>query len=145
MLRPRLPGDTCLPGAIRTLALALVLNVYGVEVRAAPVVLLCSGTMQALYTGSGYTHRGSNSTNETFSIEIDVAAKTLTIDGETWPLTGDTSGTVITSGGSKDDATLSVSLNRITGAVAFIFENRSEMLRLHQEFSGVCKAGQKLF
>ena len=90
--------------------LAFVLNVYGVEVRAAPVVLSCSGTMQALYSGSGYgDNKGSNSTNETFSIEIDVAAKTLTIDGETWPLTGDTSGTVITSGGSKDDATLSCS------------------------------------
>jgi hypothetical protein len=135
-----------LPVAVRTLALAFVLNVYGVEARAAPVVLSCSGTMQALYTGSGYgDNKGPNSTNETFSIEIDVAAKTLTIDGETWPLTGDTSGTVITSGSSKDDATLSLSLNRITGAVTFIFENRSEMLRLHQEFSGVCKAGQKLF
>ena len=40
---------------------------------------------------------------------------------------------------------LSLSLNRITGAVTFIFKNRSEMLPMHQEFSGVCKAGQKLF
>lgn len=138
-------GDTCLPVAIRTLALALVLNVYGVEVRAAPVVLLCSGTMQAVYTGSGYTQKGSTSTNETLSIEIDVAAKTLTIDGDAWPLTGDTSGTVITFLGSTDDATFSLLLNRITGTVTAIFDNRSEMLRMHQEFVGVCKAGQKLF
>ena len=39
---------------------------------------------------TGWTHKGSKSTNETLSIEIDVAAKTLTIDGDTWPLTGDT-------------------------------------------------------
>ena len=119
--------------------LAFVLNVYGVEVRAAPVVLSCSGTMQALYSGSGYgDNKGSNSTNETFSIEIDVAAKTLTIDGETWPLTGDTSE-------HRDHVRVARRMTLRSAAVAFIFENRSEMLRLHQEFSGVCKAGQKLF
>jgi hypothetical protein len=134
-----------LSGVIRTLALALVLNFHGVEARAAPVALSCSGTMRTVYTGSIYTQKGSTSTNETLSIEIDVAANTLTIEGEEWPLFGDTSGTVIESLGSTDDATLSLSLNRITGAVTFTFKNRSEMLGIHQDFDGVCKAGHKLF
>jgi hypothetical protein len=134
-----------LPMAIGTLALALVLNAYGVEVRAAPVVLSCSGTMQAVYTGSGYTKKGSASINETLSIEIDVAAKTLTIEGDAWPLLGDTSGTLISAVGYTDNARFSLVLNRITGAVTGSFDNTSEMLRMHQEFTGVCKAGQKLF
>jgi hypothetical protein len=123
----------------------LALNVYGVEVKAAPVVLLCSGAMQTVHTGSSYTQKGSTSTKETLSIEIDVAAKTLTIEGDKWPLTEDTSGTVITSVGSRDNDRFRLFLNRITGAVTFTFENRSEMWQMHQEFGGDCKAGQKLF
>ena len=119
-----------------------------VEVSAAPVALLCSGTLQVVRTGWGYTkeaiQRGLTSTNETISIEVDIAAKTLSIDADVWPITGDTSGTEIVSVGTQGDARLSLSLNRITGAVAFIFTSTG-VLAMHQDFSGVCKPGKRLF
>jgi hypothetical protein len=99
---------------------------------AAPVVLSCPGTRQL---NSEPEQEGS------VLIEIDIAKKTLAINGDTFPLTGNASGAVISSSFTdKDGYILTLTLNRITGALSYMYANpKLAPSRYHESFNGVCR------
>jgi hypothetical protein len=72
------------------------------------------------------------------SVAVDIAKKTITIDGVTWPIRGDTSrDTIVAMVPDKGSATL----NRITGAANVHFIEQTAL----KKFYGECKPAQKLF
>jgi mannose/fructose/N-acetylgalactosamine-specific phosphotransferase system component IIC len=116
------------------LAIAFGLIACG-EVRPDAVLLSCWGTVELIEGGQQVNPRGEKTS---VSIAVDVANKILTIDDVQWPISGDTSRSVIVS---VDKNRGNATLNRITGAVDIHFIE-SDMLRI---FIGECKPAQKLF
>jgi hypothetical protein len=104
-------------------------------VRPDAVLLSCWGTVELIEGGQQVNPRGEKTS---VSIAVDVANKILTIDDVQWPISGDTSRSVIVS---VDKNRGNATLNRITGAVDIHFIE-SDMLRI---FIGECKPAQKLF
>src|SRR5712671_5120745 len=96
--------------SLKSVALALGLIASG-DARAEDVQLSCWGPVELIQQG-----RQVNPLDEKSSIAlaVDIAKKTITINGVTWPIAGDASGETIVSM-AEDKG--SVSLNRITGAV----------------------------
>ena len=103
--------------------------------RAEEVLLSCRGTSELIQQG-----KPDNPPDERSSIAIavDIAKKTITINGVKWPITGDRSDEVIVSI-SPEKGT--VMLNRITGSVNV---HSIEPTGL-KKFYGECKSGRKLF
>jgi hypothetical protein len=120
----------------RTLvALALGLVTTAGSAKAEEVLLSCWGTIEVIQQG-----KQVNPVDEKYSISVavDLAKKTITIDGVTWPIRGDTSrDTIVAMVPDKGSATL----NRITGAANVHFIEQTAL----KKFYGECKPAQKLF
>ena len=116
--------------AILALALALIASSGA---RAGEVLLSCWGTVELIQQG-----KQVNVPNERSSIAVavDVAKKTVTINGVTWSISDDSRETIV----AMDDKG-SLSLNRITGAVNVHFIELNGL----KKFYGECKPAQKLF
>ena len=120
-----------LAGPLFAFTLSLLVSA---EARAESTLLSCSGTVRLLQGGKQVNEKGER---YSVSVKIDVGNGSLTIDGETWPLVGDTSSDVIVSISENRG---SATLNRITGA-ASIHRIQDGL----QIFEGICKPAQKLF
>src|SRR5271170_2094200 len=101
---------------IKALGLAFGLVACG-EARANPVILSCSGTVTLIQPGEWTKEK-----DEKFiSITIDIAERTLTIDGQPWSIYGNTADLdrllAFPSEVSAMHGTDSARLNRITGTV----------------------------
>ena len=93
--------------ALKALALAFGM-VAASAAHAEEVLLSCWGTIEVIQQG-----KQVNPVDEKYSISVAIAKKTITIDGVTWPIRGDTSReTIVAMVPDKGSATL----NRITGA-----------------------------
>ncbi len=103
--------------------------------KAEQVLLSCRGTSELIQQGKPDAPPDSNAS---MSVAVDIAKKTLTIDGVKWPITGDRSADVIAS---IDPARGTIMLNRVTGSVN-VHSNEAAGLK---KFYGDCKTGRKLF
>jgi hypothetical protein len=72
------------------------------------------------------------------AIAVDIAKKTITINGVKWTIAGDASRETVVS---MDPDKGSVTLNRLTGAVSAHFIEYNGL----KKFYGECKPAQKLF
>jgi hypothetical protein len=120
--------------ALKALALAFGM-VAASAAHAEEVLLSCWGTIEVIQQG-----KQVNPVDEKYSISVavDLAKKTITIDGVTWPIRGDTSrDTIVAMVPDKGSATL----NRITGAANVHFIEQTAL----KKFYGECKPAQKLF
>jgi hypothetical protein len=120
--------------ALKAVALAFGM-VAASAAHAEEVLLSCWGTVEVIQQG-----KQVNPVDEKYSIAVavDIAKKTITIDGVRWPITGDASReTIVAMAPDKGSATL----NRITGAVNVHFIEQTAL----KKFYGECKPAQKLF
>jgi hypothetical protein len=118
-----------------TLAVALILAAPNCA-RAEEVQLSCRGTSELIPTG-----KPDNPPDEkpsSIAIAVDLAKKTINVDGVKWLITGDRSNDVIVS---MDPGKGTVMLNRITGTVNV----RSIESTGTKKFYGDCKLTRKLF
>lgn len=105
------------------------------ETKAAEVLLSCWGTVELMQAG-----KRVNPPNERYSVSVvvDVAKKTIAVNGVGWSIAGDASReTIVGMDSDKGSATL----NRITGAVIVNFIEIDGL----KKFYGECKPAQKLF
>jgi hypothetical protein len=108
--------------ALEAVALAFGM-VAASAAHAEEVLLSCWGTIEVIQQG-----KQVNPVDEKYSISVavDIAKKTITIDGVTWPMRGDTSReTIVAMVSDKGSATL----NRITGAANVHFIEQTALLR----------------
>jgi hypothetical protein len=120
--------------ALKAVALAFGM-VAASAAHAEEVLLACWGTIEVIQQG-----KQVNPVDEKYSISVavDIAKKTITIDGVTWPIRGDTSReTIVAMVPDKGSATL----NRLTGAANVHFIEQTAL----KKFYGECKPAQKLF
>jgi hypothetical protein len=117
-----------------TLAVALALAAPN-GARAEEVLLSCRGTAETIQQG-----KPDNPPDEKSSIAVavDLAKKTITINGVKWPITGDRSDEVIVS---IDPGKGTIMLNRTTGTVNVHFIESTGL----KKFYGECKSARKLF
>jgi hypothetical protein len=116
------------------LALALSLVTSG-NADAEHVLMSCWGTVELIQQG-----RQVNPVDEksSLAVAVDIAGKTIMINGVSWPIAGDASRETIVA---MDPDKGGVTLNRITGAVNVHFIEYSGL----KKFYGECKPVQKLF
>jgi hypothetical protein len=120
--------------ALKVVALAFGM-VAANAAHAEEVLLSCWGTIEVIQQG-----KQVNPIDEKYSISVavDIAKKTIMIDGVTWPIRGDTSReTIVAMVPDKGSATL----NRTTGAANVHFIEQTAL----KKFYGGCKPAQKLF
>jgi hypothetical protein len=117
----------------RFLYVLLLVSTAG-EAHADIIMLSCGGTVELIQGGKQVNPRGEKSS---LAVKVDLAAKTLGVDNETWPILGDASETVIVS---MNEWRGSATLNRISGAISVHFFDYG--LRI---FRGVCKPAERLF
>jgi len=117
-----------------TLAVALALAAPN-GARAEEVLLSCRGTSELIQQG-----KPDNPPDEKSSIvvAVDIARKTITINGVKWPITGDRSDDVIVS---IDPGKGTIMLNRVTGTVNVRVIESTGL----KKFYGECKSTRKLF
>ena len=117
-----------------TLAVALALAAPN-GARAEEVLLSCRGTSELIQQG-----KPDNPPDEKSSIAVavDMARKTITINGVKWPITGDRSDDVIVS---IDPGKGTIMLNRVTGTVNVRVIESTGL----KKFYGECKSTRKLF
>ena len=120
--------------ALAILALALAISASS-EAQAELVLLSCWGTVELIQQSKQVNPVDERSS---LAVAVDIAKKTVTINGVSWPIAGDASRETIVS---MDPDKGSVTLNRITGAVNAHFIEYSGL----KKFYGVCKPAQKLF
>jgi hypothetical protein len=115
-------------------AYAIALVASG-SARADGVLLSCWGTVELIQKG-----KQVNPTDErsSLAVAVDIAKKTVTINGVNWPIAGDASRETIVS---MDLEKGSLTLNRITGAIDVHFIELDGL----KKFYGECKPAQKLF
>jgi hypothetical protein len=120
--------------ALTILAFALAL-VASNGARAEEVLLSCWGTVELIQQSKQVNPVDERSS---LAVVVDVAKKTITINGINWSIAGDASRETIVS---MDPDKGSLTLNRITGAVSVHFIEYNGLKR----FYGECKPAQKLF
>ena len=120
--------------ALTILAFALAL-VASNGARAEEVLLSCWGTVDLIQQSKQVNPVDERSS---LAVVVDVAKKTITINGINWSIAGDASRETIVS---MDTDKGSLTLNRITGAVSVHFIEYNGLKR----FYGECKPAQKLF
>jgi hypothetical protein len=116
-----------------TLALGLI---TASEVQAEEEVLLsCWGTVELIQQSKQVNPVDERSS---LGVAVDIAKKTVTINGVSWPIAGDASRETIVS---MDPDKGSITLNRVTGAISAHFIEYNGL----KKFYGECKPAQKLF
>jgi hypothetical protein len=105
------------------------------ETKAGEVMLSCWGTVELIQGG-----KLANPSDErsSVSVVVDVAKKTIAVNGISWSIAGDASRDTVVG---MDPDKGSVSLNRITGAVNVHFIELNGL----KKFYGECKPAEKLF
>jgi hypothetical protein len=123
-----------LPQSFPVVAYVLVLITSGTAA-ADEVLLTCWGTVELMQQG-----KRANPIDErsSLAVAVDIAKKTLTINGVSWPIIGDAMSETIVS---MDPDKGGISLNRITGAINVHFIEINGL----KKFYGECKPAQKLF
>jgi hypothetical protein len=119
--------------AVLVLALALIASSGAAG--AGEDLLSCWGTVELIQQGKQVNVPDEKSS---IVVAVDVASKTVTINGISWSLAGDASRETIVG---MDPDKGSVSLNRITGAINVHFIELNGLKKLY----GECKPAQKLF
>ena len=95
----------------------------------------CWGTVEVMQQGKLANVPEERSS---VSVVVDIAKKTIAVNGVAWSIAGDASrDTIVSMDGDKG----SVSLNRITGAINVHFIELNGL----KKFYGECKPAQKLF
>jgi hypothetical protein len=120
--------------ALAILALALAISASS-EAQAELVLLSCWGTVELIQQSKQVNPVDERSS---LAVAVDIAKKTVTINGVSWPIAGDASRETIVS---MDPDKGSVTLNRLTGAVSAHFIELNGL----KKFYGECKPAQKLF
>jgi len=120
---------------VRVLMILAFALVASNEARAEEVLLSCWGTVELIQQGKQVNPADERSS---LVVAVDVAKKTLAINGSKWSIAGDASGATIVS---MDPDKGSVTLNRLTGAVSAHFIEHNGL----KKFYGECKPAQKLF
>jgi hypothetical protein len=116
-------------------ACAAVAQVASGNAKADEVLLSCWGTVELIQQSKQINPVDERSS---LAVAVDIARKTITIDGVSWPIAGEESRETIVS---MDPDNGSVSSNRITGAInAHLIEYNGL-----KKFYGECKPAQKLF
>jgi hypothetical protein len=120
--------------ALTILAFAFSLIAFG-EAQAEELLLSCWGTVELIQQSKQVNPVDERSS---LAVAVDIAKKTVTMNGVSWPITGDASRETIVS---MDTDKGSVTLNRITGAINAHFIEYNGL----KKFYGECKPAQKLF
>jgi hypothetical protein len=120
--------------ALTILAFAFSLIAFG-EAQAEELLLSCWGTVELIQQSKQVNPVDERSS---LAVAVDIAKKTVTMNGVSWPITGDASRETIVS---MDPDKGSVTLNRITGAINAHFIEYNGL----KKFYGECKPAQKLF
>jgi hypothetical protein len=120
--------------ALAVSALTLALIASG-NAKAEEVLLSCWGTVELIQQSKLVNPVDERSS---LGVAVDIAKKTVTINGVSWPMAGDASLETIVS---MDPDKGSVTLNRITGAISAHFIEYNGLKR----FYGECKPARKLF
>jgi hypothetical protein len=120
--------------ALTILAFAFSLIAFG-EAQAEELLLSCWGTVELIQQSKQVNPIDERSS---LAVAVDIAKKTVTMKGVSWPITGDASRETIVS---MDPDKGSVTLNRITGAINAHFIEYNGL----KKFYGECKPAQKLF
>jgi hypothetical protein len=120
--------------ALTILAFAFSLIAFG-EAKAEELLLSCWGTVELIQQSKQVNPVDERSS---LAVAVDIAKKTVTMNGVSWPITGDASRETIVS---MDPDKGSVTLNRITGAINAHFIEYNGL----KKFYGECRPAQKLF
>ncbi|SRR6266851_4224149 len=120
--------------ALTILAFAFALIAFG-EAQAEELLLSCWGTVELIQQSKQVNPVDERSS---LAVAVDIAKKTVTMNGVSWSITGDASRETIVS---MDPDKGSVTLNRITGAINAHFIEYNGL----KKFYGECKPAQKLF
>lgn len=123
--RSKVKSFVCVAALITTLS----------ETRAEEIQLSCWGTVELIEQ-----RKLVNPPNERSSVSanVDIAKKTLVVNGVAWPIVGDASREIIVG---MEENKGSVSLNRITGSIIVHFIEPNGL----KKFYGECKPARKLF
>jgi hypothetical protein len=105
------------------------------EAQAEALLLSCWGTVELIQQSKQVNPVDERSS---LAVAVDIAKKTVTINGVSWPIAGDASRETIVS---MDPDKGSITLNRITGAISAHFIEYDGL----KKFYGECKPAQKLF
>jgi hypothetical protein len=116
---------------IAILAFALGLS----EVHAEEGLWSCWGTVELIQQSKQVNPVDERSS---LAVTVDIAKKTVMINGVSWPIAGDASRETIVS---MDPDKGSITLNRITGAINAHFIEYNGL----KKFYGECKPAQRLF
>src|ERR1700738_4932897 len=96
-----------------TTAISLALGlITASEVQAEEVLLSCWGTVELIRQSKQVNPVEERSS---LAVAVDIAKKTVTINGVSWPIAGDASRETIVS---MDQDKGSITLNRITGVIS---------------------------
>ena len=120
--------------ALTILPFAFALIASG-EAQAEALLLSCWGTVELIQQSKQVNPVDERSS---LAVAVDIAKKTVTINGVSWLIAGDVSRETIVS---MDPDKGSVTLNRITGAISAHFIEYNGL----KKFYGECKPAQKLF
>ena len=120
--------------ALAVSAFTLALIASG-NAKAEEVLLSCWGTVELIQQSKQVNPVDERSS---LGVAVDIAKKTVTINGVSWPMAGDASRETIVS---MDPDKGSITLNRITGAISAHFIEYNGL----KKFYGECKPAQKLF
>jgi len=119
---------------IARVAISFLITLTTLGSARAETILSCWGTV-ALIRGGKQVNPKSETAS--VSLKVDLEGKSLVINDEAWPFSGDISRTIIVA---MLENRGSATLNRVTGAASIHF--MEDGLRI---FRGVCKSAEKLF